>query len=297
MKEYIKRALIELQYFLQRFIFTNHDRESLYQQIQQQLVNQYALNKVNGINPFLAISDTGFRCYSQFEEDGIILFVLTMVGFKSRRVVELCCGRDGECMASNLILNHGFYGYLFDGDKNNVASTKRFFKSKKDCLLYSPTVSECWITAENVNDLLKDVGAEGEIDLLSLDIDGNDYWVWKAIDIINPRLCVFETHNIIPDGKSLTINYEPDFCYLSQPENEQDYRGVSLAAMVKLSKQKGYRLIGAHRHGFNAFFLRDDIAADMFPEVSIEEVHNNYSSKTGQKTRWPIVKDMKWVKV
>jgi hypothetical protein len=148
-----------------------------------------------------------------------------------------------------------------------------------------------------VNDLLIAAGCEGEVDVFSLDMDGNDYWIWQAIKVIKPRLLVCETHNIIPSDLSLTIEYQPDFNCFSKAGHEQDYRSASLLAMVKLCREKGYRLIGAHRHGFNALFLREDEGREFFPEVSVEEVHDNYWTKLGQDSRWPLVKDMNWVKV
>ncbi|MGL4247104.1 hypothetical protein, partial [Lactiplantibacillus plantarum] len=92
-----------------------------------------------------------------------------------------------EYMATNLILNHGFQGFLFDGDEYNIMRANSFFKSKKDCLLTPPHLVHVWITKENVNQLLRENGAVGEIDLLSLDMDGNDYYVWEALSEINPR--------------------------------------------------------------------------------------------------------------
>jgi hypothetical protein len=202
--------------------------------------------------------------YSQFEEDGIILYVLSMIGFKTRRVAEMCCGSGEECMATNLILNHGFEGFLFDGSADNVRHGQEFFKSKKDCFLYPPVFTEAWIKTDNVNDLLRQSGCAGEVDLFSLDIDGNDYWVWNAIDAINPRLLMFETQDIVPGDRSITIDYRPDFYCWDKPANEQDYRGASLLAMVRICKGRGYRMIGAHRHGFNVFFLRNDEGDDLF---------------------------------
>jgi hypothetical protein len=268
------------------------------QQIQRNIVNQYLLFKANKIIPYPNIKDAGFRVYSQFEEDGTILYILAMIGFKSKRVVEMCCGPGDECMATNLILNHGFDGYLFDGDPDNISRAERFFRSKKDCLLYPPVLTQGWITAENVNELLTRSGCAGEVDLFSLDIDGNDYWVWDAIEVINPRLVVLETWNIIPSDKSLTIKYEADFdSSWSKVGVEQDYRGASLLAMHKLCKRRGYRMIGAHRHGFNVFFLREDEDSHFFPEVSIQEIHDNFWTRWGQTHRWPSVKDMAWQEV
>lgn len=281
-----------------RIVRENTDAaNSLAQQIQRSLILDYLKARQDGRTYFSNIREAGFRVYSEFEEDGIILYVLTLIGFGNRRVVEICAGDGTECMATNLILNHGFDGFLFDGNKENVERGKAFFRERKDSFLSPPRFEHAWITAENVNRLLREADATGEVDLFSLDIDGNDYWIWKAIDQIRPRFCVFETHNIIPSELSLTIRYEPDFCCWNKPDALKDYRGVSLRAMVRLSQEKGYRLIGAHRYGFNAFFLRNDIAPELFPGVSIELVHDNPWTRLARAQRWPGVKDLDWVEV
>lgn len=275
----------------------NIDVESRNQQLQKVIVNQYRQSASQGIVVHADIADAGFRCFSEFEEDGIILYVLSMIGMKTKKVVEMCCGDGSVCMATNLILNHQYDGFLFDGDAKNISSAKTFFRRKWDCRLAPPKLMQSWITKDNVNQLLTDAGVSGEVDLFSLDIDGNDYYVWEAISEIKPRLCVFETHDIIPGDLSLTIPYDPEFYCWNKPGAEKDFRSVSLLAMKKLSEAKGYRMIGAHRHGFNVFFLRNDIAPDLFPEVSIESVHDNPWTKIGRLERWPLVKDMKWVAV
>ena len=107
---------------------TNRADSDIYsQQIQRGICNQYALFSSTGLAPYPNIRDAGFRVYSQSEEDGIILYVLAMIGFKTRRVVEMCCGAGDECMATNLILNHGFDGFLFDGSQDNIRRADIFF--------------------------------------------------------------------------------------------------------------------------------------------------------------------------
>jgi len=272
------------------------DNESSHQQLQLMLLNQYRENFRNGHKPYARIEEAGFRCYSQFEEDGIILYILAAIGMPTRTVVEMCCGSGHECMAANLILNHRYRGFLLDGDQVSIDAATSFFASKKDCYMTPPVIRKAWITKDNVNDLLRQMGASGEIDLLSLDMDGNDYWIWDAITEINPRLCVFETHNLVPDDISVTIPYDPNFYCWSKKGDERDFRSVSLLAMKKLSESKGYRMIGAHRHGFNVFFLRNDLAQDLFPAVSIEDVHDNFWTHE-QVKKWPKIKDMGWVEV
>ena len=270
--------------------------ETLNQQIQQNILSQHRAAFRQNIILHDDIRDAGFRCNSQFEEDGIILYVLAGIGMKTRSVVEMCCGDGAECMATNLILNHGYKGYLFEGSDRNFSKAQAFFRSKKDCLLNQPQLTKAWITRDNVNALLRNAGASGEIDVFSLDMDGNDYWIWDAITEISPRLCVFEIHNLIPGDLSLTVPYSDSFDYLSGEGDRQWFRSVSLEAMRKLSAKKGYRLIGAHKHGFNVFFLRNDIAPDIFPEVPIERIQQARWTQE-QVKRWPAIKDMGWIEV
>ena len=200
-------------------------------------------------------------------------------------------------MAANLIINHGFKGYLFDGNEKNIRQAKGFFRSQKNCLLVQPTTKQAWITKSNVNELLENEGITGEVDVLSLDLDGNDYYIWQAIEIIKPRVCVFETHNIIPSDLSVTIPYKDDFYAMDKGVIDSEFRSVSLKAMVKLSKAKGYTLVGSHKHGFNVFFVRDDLLNNLLPRPEISDIDENEWTKRGRKERWPLVKNHPWVEV
>jgi hypothetical protein len=270
-----------------------------HQEIQRTIVNQYLIAKAQGVTLYNNIKDAGFRVYSQNDEDGIILYVLSTIGFKTGRVVEMCCGSADECMATNLILNHGFDGYLFDGSLENISRAKRFFSSKKDCRVRSPVLTHAWITAENVNDLLTQSGCAGEVDLFALDMDGNDYWIWDAIEAINPRMLVLEVNPTIPSDKSLAIEYRADFDSSWPKDREEDscYFGASLLALQRLCKRRGYRMIGGHRSGINVFFLRGDEGVRFFPEACIDEVNNNYLATRVSTGFWPSVKDMPWKEV
>ena len=268
------------------------DNDSINQQLQLVIKNQYKI--LSSLNSIPSINEAGFRVYSQFEEDGLLLYVFSIIGFKSKRVVEMCCGTGNECMAANLIINHGFFGYLFDGDLSNIELAKKFFNSKKDCVLYSPKIIEAWITKENVNRLLIEEGAVGEVDLLSLDLDGNDYWIWDSISVINPRVFICEIQNTIPKEFSLTMKYDESSNYQNKVGLKREYRSVSLLAMVKKSNEKHYKLIGANRHGFNLIFLREDLLKlNNISEVSLEKVEDNYWSKHRQEI-WPEIKDFDW---
>ena len=158
--------------------------------------------------------------------------------------------------------------------------------------LWRPKFVQAWITAENVNDLIRDAGASGEIDLFSLDIDGVDYWVWKALDCIKPRVIVCEVNVGIDPERSLTVPYDPNFT-----NKIPGFLGASLSAMTKLASRKGYRLVGASRSGLNAFFVRDDIGEDLLPATSISSCLQHPRAQRSMKGTWPKIKDLPWVEV
>jgi hypothetical protein len=237
-------------------------------------------------------AEVGFREYSQFEEDGILLYIFSMISPRSRTCVEICAGNGTECNTANLIINHRWWGALFDGNEVNVEFGRRFYGRHKDTFVHPPRFDHAWITAENVNELVKNTDMTGAIDLLSLDIDGMDYWVWKALNVVDPTVVVCEIQNGIPPELALTVPYDSKFA-----SDDDDYRGASLRAMCHLGREKGYRLVGVHRYGFNAFFIKHGVGEEFFPEVTPESCAQDPFTRQARAERWPRAKDKKWIKV
>ncbi len=302
MKNYFKKILKKFKLIHSIVLFFRkliaiYDVASLQGQIQKNIELQFLFFVKNNLKIFDDIKDAGFRCYSQFEEDGIILYLLTLIGKKTRSVVEICCGAGHQCMSANLIINHGYKGYLFDGDDCNVKSAQKFFRSQKEYLLVQPSIKSSWITKSNVNNLLENAGITGEVDVLILDLDGNDYHIWDSIDVISPRICVFEVNNIIPSDLAITIPYTEDFYALDKGKIDSQFRSVSLLAMIKLSRKKGYTMVGSHKYGFNVFFVRDDLLNDLLPRPTIDEIQDNEYTRIVRNSRWPLLKDYPWISV
>jgi hypothetical protein len=224
-------------------------------------------------------ADVEFRCHSQNGEDGILLYIFSLLGTTNRKVVEICAGDGIECNAANLLINHGWSGLLFDGDPEQVARGRAFYASCGNTWVAPPTFVNAWITADGVNGLVGGHGFSGPIDLLSLDVDGNDYWIWKALDCVTPRVVVLEFSGGCGPDVSISMSYQPDFRldYTVQP-----YRcGASLSAFVKLARAKGYRLVGVQSLGFNAFFVKNGIGDALLPERSAKECYDGTARLTG----------------
>jgi hypothetical protein len=215
-----------------------------------------------------SIWDTGLRVFSQFDEDGIALFLLGIAGEGPRTVVDLGSG-DGvyASNAANLLLNFGYYGLLVDGDEARVAHARSFYAEHPDTHDRPPVTVQAFLTRENVNDVIRDHGFEGEIDLLSIDVDGNDYWLWEALDSISPRFVVIETHPEL-GRESYVMPYDADFVWKTARPGRY---GASPAAAAELAERLGYRLVGANVYGFNVFFARSDVATAL-PTVSVDRL-------------------------
>ena len=300
MRKQIKSVLKQIRRsFYSRDLFTHYPDELLKShtdsKVGQLLLQQHYKSLAQLPERSLpSFKEVGFRQYSQFEEDGILLYLFSLITPQNRVCVEICAGDGIECNSANLIINHGWWGYLFDGDADNVRRGMAFYRRQKDTAFYPPKFECAWITAENVNQLIMGFGLQGKIDLLSLDMDGVDYWIWKAIDVIEPTVVVCEIHNPVPPDLALTIPYDPNFGITSFDDG---FRGASLRAMVHLARSKGYRLVGTHRLGFNAFFVKNGVVDDLLPEVLPEQCAGDPYTKEMQASQWPKIKDRNWVKV
>jgi len=214
-----------------------------------------------------SLADFGFRVFSQTDEDGILLFLFTAIGTTRKVFVEIGAGRGIECNGANLAIHQGWHGLFIDGDRRKAAWGAGFYSRHPDTRLFPPVFVSARVNRENVNALIRQAGFQGEIDLLSLDIDGMEYWIWEALDAVNPRAIVVEV-NAKFGMRSLTVPYDADWVY--DAKAHPHYNGASLPAMTKLAARKGYRLVGSNRFGFNAFYVRNDVAPDVLPAVPVE---------------------------
>ncbi|MFQ5748668.1 MAG: hypothetical protein ACE5H3_04325 [Planctomycetota bacterium] len=172
------------------------------------------------------------RVFSQNGEDGVIEAIFREIGTTDRFCVEFGVGDGRECNTRKLWELEGWTCLLMDNQHEGGLIHKEF------------------ITAENINALFDKYRVPREFDLLSIDIDGNDYWVWKALEGYRPRVVVVEYNASVPVGESRTIRYDPQFQWQGD-----DYFGASLQALAGLGCRRGYQLVYCEKKGVNAFFV------------------------------------------
>lgn len=212
-----------------------------------------------------------FNVYSQNGEDGLLLNILSFIGVKNYKIIEFGASDGRQCNSANLILNFNWKALLIEGNPEKVASGKKYYMASG---INSQNVKyiNSFINTENINDLFTSNGFSGEIDILSIDIDGNDYHVWKAIHCVNPRIIVCEYNAAFGPVRKCTIPYDPGFTLRSK-ENSGFYFGASLSLLEDLGNEKGYSLVGTDKLGVNAFFVRNDLIT---PELHVQNAQSCY---------------------
>jgi hypothetical protein len=202
-----------------------------------------------------SLADVEFRVSSQWGEDGIIEWLCQKIPDISRSFVEFGVENFSEANTRFLIENRGWRGLVMDGNDEHM----RYLRGLALHWRHDLTAVAAFITAENINALITGHGFAGELGILSVDIDGNDYWVLDAIDCVNPAILICEINGVFGDLRPITVPSRPDFQRMEGHYSGQ-YFGCSVAAVRMLCERRGYRFIGTNSTGVNAFFVRNDVA-------------------------------------
>ena len=211
---------------------------------------------IDRFNNPLCLDSYGYKVYSQNDEDGILSEIFNRIGTTNKKFIEFGVENGLECNTHYLLLQ-GWSGLWIDGDDENYHQiNKRFYTAIKTNKLL--TYND-YVTCSNINNILAACNFSGEIDLLSIDIDGNDYHVWESIKEISPRVLTIEYNAKIPPNCEWVMAYDPTYIW-----DNSDKHGASLKSMEILSEMKGYQLVGTNISGVNAFFVRKDLINNNF---------------------------------
>ena len=229
-----------------------------------------------------SLRDVEFRVFSQFGDDGIIQYLLQHVD-APESFIEFGVETYRESNTRFLLVKDNWRGLVIDGSESNVASIRTLSESWRHDL----TSVASFITRDNINDLFRDAGFTGDVGLLSIDIDGNDYWVWEAIEVVSPVVVVVEYNSVFGPGAKVTVPYAADFTRRAAHHSNLFF-GASLAALCDLGQRKGYAFVGSNSAGNNAYFVRTDqlgelptlTAADGYVESRFRESRDEAGNLT-----------------
>jgi hypothetical protein len=203
----------------------------------------------------------GYKVFSQNQEDGMIAEVFRRIGTTSKRFIEFGIEDGLECN-STFLLMQGWSGTWIEGCEKNAAKAQRTFEQ------YPVEVLNQSITVANADATIAKLAGAAELDLLSIDTDTIDYWIWQAIKTVKPRLVVVEYNATWPPFIRKTVANDPTMEW-----DGTNFSGASLGALEALGRQKGYCLVGCSLAGVNAFFVREDLVSDKFCPPFTAENH------------------------
>lgn len=212
-----------------------------------------------------SLSEVEFKVFSQFGDDGIIQWLVNVLDFPNKTFVEFGVANYRESNTRFLMMNNNWSGFVMDGSESNVAqiiNSEYFWQ-------YDLLANAAFIDTDNINSLLTLSQLGKEIGILHVDLDGNDYWIWKEINIISPIVVILEYNSVFGIDRSITVPYNKAFDRTNAHYSNL-YWGASLRAMYQLSADKGYSFIGCNNAGNNAYFVRKDKLNNSVREATLE---------------------------
>ena len=212
------------------------------------------------------ILDHEFKVYSQWGEDGIISYLINNLDLKNNFFVEFGVENYLESNTRFLLKKFNWSGLIMDSSPKNIEYIK------KDGIYWKHDITALckFISINNINEIFLENLVDKNIGLLSIDIDGNDYWVWKAISTIDPSIVVIEYNSILGKDKNYVVPYEKNFTR-KKAHYSNLYYGSSLSALTKLANEKGYALITCNSAGNNAFFVKRNLLNEKVKEVNCRD--------------------------
>ena len=246
----------------------------------QKAVGRIEMRQTAGRDDRIAsLQDYEFKVFSQWGEDGIIQHLIRTVPIGARVFVEFGVQDYKESNTRFLLQNNNWSGLVLEASAADVETICR------DMLYYRHSLRavSAFIDRDNINDLLTANGVSGDIGLLSIDIDGNDYWVWEAITAVSPRIVICEYDNLLGCERAVVSPYDPTF-EKRKAHFSYLYGGASLPALDHLARTKGYTLVGSNSAGHNAFFVRNDVLSRL-PSVTPREIYTRARFRNSRDER------------
>lgn len=226
------------------------------------------LSKLDLANASPRLADHEFKVFSQFGEDGILQFLTRVVPIAERTFIEFGVEDFSESNCRFLMQKDNWRGFVIDGSADNVKAIRRSSEFWRHDLV----AKQSFITRENIQALLAESGFGADLGVLSIDIDGNDYHVWQAIEAFRPRIVACEYNSVFGPVDTITVPYQADF-QRTAAHHSNMYWGASIAALAHLASTKGYSLVGGNSTGLNAFFVRNDLVDGNLTVCTPAEAH------------------------
>jgi hypothetical protein len=273
----------------------------LTEQIEQTkiLAAQPTVREFRNLKEAIQLARAEFRVFSQFGDDGIIQYILSRLDLPTaeHRFIEFGVEDYREANTRFLLVNDNWSGLIMDGSEHYISC----IRNEQIYWRHDLTALTRFITRENINSIIEDAGFGKRIGILSVDVDGNDYWIWEAITSVDPSVVIVEYNGVFGSREAVTIPYQEDFVR-QNAHYSYLYWGTSLPALCHLAARKRYTWIGCNSAGNNAYFVRsehahlfhqpalpDDFVAAKFREGRDKEGNFDY---VGQEEGLSLIGDL-----
>ena len=211
------------------------------------------------------IHESEFKVFSQWGDDGIIQYLINQLDIEIKTFIEFGVEDYLESNTRFLLMNDNWSGLVMDGSESHV------LKIKENDLYWRHDLiaKSAFITSENINELIGEEGFNDEIGLLHIDIDGNDYWIWKALKVVDPIIMIVEYNSVFGIDRAITVPYQADFVRTNAHYSNL-YAGSSLLSLCDLAEERDYAFVGCNSAGNNAYFVKRDHLKNIKPLTAEE---------------------------
>lgn len=234
------------------------------------------------LKPINCLKDAEFKVFSQWGEDGIIQYLVDNLNFAKKSFIEFGVQDYSESNTRFLLMNNNWSGMIIDGADEH----RKFLRRQSLDWMYDIQAVQAFITAENINALIHDAGMDGDLGILSVDIDGVDYWVLRAITSVKPKIVIVEYNAFFGNSHPVSVPYRSDFSRYHAHFSHFLW-GASLPAFHHLLSSRNYAFVGCNSAGNNAFFVNREGGLGEIDEVSLEDGYTDakfwdYRTKAGE---------------
>ncbi len=273
----ISRKIMEVVHFEARRV----------EYVERILINQGRLlttQQTNGsTNQRLNLMEKEFSIFSQFGEDGIIQYLVNLIDIPNKTFIEFGVEDFAESNCRFLMMKDNWRGFVIDGNDRNISRLiKNYYYWKYDLQAICAFVNK-----DNIEDLLDHSGFDHDLGILSIDLDGVDYFILSSIAKFKPRILICEFNPIFGPTRKVTVPYDEKFQRFKHHYSGQ-YWGASLSAINDVATRLGYGLIGTNSAGHNAFFIRDDLMKQPLNRVDPERAFNSPTYRDSRDVRGNI---------
>jgi hypothetical protein len=224
------------------------------------LSSKILINQMHARDTYSSISQFEFKVFSQFGDDGIIQHLIHHADIDVETFIEFGVEDYSESNTRFLLMSNNWKGLVMDGSQENIQQIKRQQYYWKHDL----KAVDSWIDRDNINTVLHDNGFSGSLGLLSIDVDGNDYWIWESIDVVQPAIVIVEYNSVFGASYAITIPYDRTF-HRTKAHYSNLYWGASLPALCRLAETKHYAFVGSNSAGNNTYFIKKEKLGSIRP--------------------------------